>query len=216
MAPRTHRPAPLESLRRAIDVVAAGSLLGLLSVPLLVTALIIRLESRGPALFRQERVGRAMETFTLYKFRTMQVGSDDRAHRALVHRHLRDDGSKPPDTVQKLVDDPRLTRLGPSIRRWSIDEFPQLINVLRGEMTLVGPRPCLPWEAEMFTPEQQQRFSVKPGLTGLWQVSGRGGLTMKEALDLDVEYVRRRSLWLDLRLLVKTPGALLRSRNETA
>ena len=135
----------------------------------------VRLEDRGPALFRQERVGLSGSRFTLLKFRTMLQGGDDRALRDLIARELRGE-----DTVvngsSKLDDDRRVTRVGAFLRRTSLDELPQLINVLRGDMTLVGPRPCLRWEAEMFPAEYASRFTVRPGLTGLWQVSGRSTL----------------------------------------
>lgn len=190
-------------------------MLALLWAPMLIVAAAIRLDSPGPSLFRQDRVGLGGRTFVLYKFRTMRTDAPDDEHRQLVTSQLRG-GRNGDGQLQKLVDDQRVTRLGQVLRRWSIDELPQLINVLRGDMSLVGPRPCLPWEAEMFSDEHRRRFAVQPGLTGLWQVSGRGGLTMHKALDLDVEYVDRRSVSLDLALLARTPAALLRSRRETA
>jgi lipopolysaccharide/colanic/teichoic acid biosynthesis glycosyltransferase len=168
------------------------------------------LEGSGPALFRQERVGLRGQRFTLLKFRTMFQGVDDRALRDLIARELRGE-----DTVDggssKLNNDRRITRVGSILRRTSLDELPQLFNVLRGDMTLVGPRPCLGWEAEMFPAEFTPRFEVRPGLTGLWQVSGRSALGTLEMLELDVRYVRSRSLQSDLSILIRTVPALLGS-----
>jgi lipopolysaccharide/colanic/teichoic acid biosynthesis glycosyltransferase len=148
----------------------------------------------------------------MLKFRTMRVDNDDAVHRAYVTRLLTEDA--PPDGgvegVYKLVHDPRITPVGRWLRLSSLDELPQLWNVLRGEMSLVGPRPALAWEVALYRPEHRRRLVVKPGLTGLWQVTGRSTLTMLQALDLDVEYVERRSLALDLALLVRTGPALLR------
>ena len=199
-----------ETIRRVVDVLACVVLLVLLIVPLLLIILAIRLEGSGPALFRQERVGLRGQRFTLLKFRTMFQGVDDRALRDLIARELRGE-----DTVDggssKLNNDRRVTRVGSFLRRTSLDELPQLFNVLRGDMTLVGPRPCLEWEAEMFPAEFAPRFTVRPGLTGLWQVSGRSALGTLDMLRLDVVYVRSRSLRSDLGILLRTVPALLHS-----
>src|SRR3954465_9016867 len=199
-----------ETIRRVVDVLACVVLLVLLVVPLLLIVLAIRLEGSGPALFRQERIGLGGRRFTLLKFRTMFQGVDDRALRDLIARELRGE-----DTVEngssKLNNDRRITRIGAFLRRTSLDELPQLLNVLRGDMTLVGPRPCLGWEAEMFPEEFESRFSVPPGLTGLWQVSGRSALGTLEMLHLDVRYVESRSLRSDADILLRTVPALLRS-----
>ena len=199
-----------EGTRRFLDVLVSALLLSLLVVPMVLIALAVRVEDQGPALFRQERVGLRRGRFTLLKFRTMSPGGDDRALRDLIARELRGE-----DTVvngsSKLNGDRRVTRTGAFLRRTSLDELPQLINVLRGDMTLVGPRPCLDWEAEMFPAEFAPRFAVRPGLTGLWQVSGRSTLGTLEMLKLDVEYVRSRSLRSDMGILLRTVPALLRS-----
>jgi lipopolysaccharide/colanic/teichoic acid biosynthesis glycosyltransferase len=185
-------------------------LLAVLVVPMLVIALAVRAEDGGPALFRRERVGLRRNRFTLFKFRTMAPGGDDAALRDLIARELRGE-----DTVvngsSKLNGDRRITQTGAFLRRTSLDELPQLINVLRGDMTLVGPRPCLDWEAEMFPPEFAPRFAVRPGLTGLWQVSGRSTLGTLDMLKLDVAYVRSRSLRSDIGILLCTMPALMRS-----
>ena len=199
-----------EGTRRFLDVLVSAFLLALLVVPMVMIALAVRVEDRGPALFRQERIGLRRGRFTLLKFRTMSPGGDDRALRDLIARELRGE-----DTVvngsSKLNGDRRVTRTGAFLRRTSLDELPQLINVLRGDMTLVGPRPCLDWEAEMFPAEFAPRFAVRPGLTGLWQVSGRSALGTLDMLKLDVVYVHNRSLKSDAGILLRTLPALLRS-----
>ena len=185
-------------------------LLVLFLVPMVLIAIAVHLEDKGPAFFRQERVGLGGGRFTLFKFRTMFRGGDDRELRELIARELRGE-----DTVEngssKLNNDSRVTRTGAFLRKTSLDELPQLLNVLRGDMTLVGPRPCLSWEAEMFPEEFEPRFSVPPGLTGLWQVSGRSTLGTLDMLRLDVRYVESRSLRSDADILLRTVPALLRS-----
>jgi lipopolysaccharide/colanic/teichoic acid biosynthesis glycosyltransferase len=195
-----------------IDLVVSLGLIILVAPLLLLLWLLVRLTSRGPALFRQERLGRERKPFTVLKFRTMHIGNDDRIHRDYVTRLLCADAAAPAGDsgLFKLNADPRVTRVGAWLRRSSLDELPQLINVLRGEMSLVGPRPVLPWEAQLFPEAYQRRFAVKPGITGLWQVSGRSRLSMQTALELDVEYVLRRSLALDLSILLRTGPALFR------
>jgi lipopolysaccharide/colanic/teichoic acid biosynthesis glycosyltransferase len=171
-----------------------------------VVALIVRFTGRGPVLFSQERVGKDLRPFTIYKFRTMQVDNDDTAHRAYVKALLTDEVAPHGgvDGVYKLASDPRVTPAGAFLRRTSLDELPQLFNVLRGDMSLVGPRPALPWEAELFPAGTELRFTVRPGITGVWQVGGRGGVDMRTALQMDLEYVRTRSLRGDLRILLRT------------
>jgi lipopolysaccharide/colanic/teichoic acid biosynthesis glycosyltransferase len=195
-----------------IDFVGSLGLIILVAPLLLLLWLLVRLTSRGPALFRQERLGRERKPFTVLKFRTMHIGNDDRIHRDYVTGLLSADAAAPAghSGLFKLDADPRVTRVGTWLRRTSLDELPQLINVLRGEMSLVGPRPVLPWEAQLFPEAYQRRFAVKPGITGLWQVSGRSRLSMRTALELDVEYVLRRSLALDLSILLRTGPALFR------
>lgn len=205
-------PGPgYELIKRGIDVV--GAVFGLvLLAPLLVGfAVAIRATSAGPALFRQTRLGRHRREFTCLKYRTMHVDADDAPHRAYVRRLLTEEDAPHGGRsgVFKLDADPRVTAVGRLLRRTSLDELPQLLNVLRGEMSLVGPRPALPWEAELYRPEHLRRFEVKPGMTGLWQVSGRSTVSMREALDLDVQYVQRRSLRMDLSILARTVPAVL-------
>jgi lipopolysaccharide/colanic/teichoic acid biosynthesis glycosyltransferase len=194
--------------KRGLDVAAAALLLVLTLPVLIVVAFLVRLTSRGPVLFIQTRVGANGRTFGLLKFRSMYVGSDDAVHREYVTRLLRGQGSAA-QGLFKLADDPRITPLGRTLRRFSLDELPQLVNVLKGDMSLVGPRPSLPWEVMMFPTWARSRQTVRPGITGLWQVSGRNRLTMLAGLELDVEYVERRSLRLDLLILLKTVPVLL-------
>jgi lipopolysaccharide/colanic/teichoic acid biosynthesis glycosyltransferase len=200
------------AVKRGLDLLLAGTGLIVLTPLLAAIWLAVRLSSPGPAVFRQERLGLHQRPFTMYKFRSMTVGNSDAVHRAYVSRMLTADGaqSERVNGLYKLDGDPRVTRLGAWLRRTSLDELPQLVNVVRGEMSLVGPRPVLAWEAELFRPEAMARFDTRPGLTGLWQVSGRNRLTMPQALALDVEYVRRQSLWLDLTILARTLPAQLR------
>jgi lipopolysaccharide/colanic/teichoic acid biosynthesis glycosyltransferase len=199
-----------EAAKRAVDVIGSLAAIIVLAPVMVVLWCLVR-TSAGPALYRQERLGRGKQPFTLLKFRTMYANNDDRIHRQYVTSLLSDDEAAGGQRgFYKLEDDPRITPAGAWLRRLSLDELPQLVNVLRGEMSLVGPRPVLAWEAEMFRPPHHQRFEVKPGITGLWQVSGRSRLTYQQALELDVEYVRRRSTTLDLAILAGTIPALFR------
>jgi lipopolysaccharide/colanic/teichoic acid biosynthesis glycosyltransferase len=207
----TGHPAVTSRFKRIIDVLASVTALTVASPIMLVLALLIRATSPGPALFRQERVGVAGKPFTAFKFRTMVVDNDDSAHRELCTRQLLGESdAETSDGVYKLETDPRITRVGVWLRRLSLDELPQLINVLRGEMSLVGPRPGLQWEVDLYRPEHLRRLAVRPGITGLWQVSGRNRLSMLEMLDLDVRYVEEWSPGLDLRIIATTPAVLLR------
>lgn len=205
MAPR---PAS-EPLRGAIDAAVAGVALVLASPLLLLIAAAIKLDSRGPVLFRQRRLGRHARPFTVFKFRSMIDGASSESHQRYLSELCGSATMVGGGGLKKLIDDPRVTRVGAVLRRTSLDELPQLVNVVRGEMSLVGPRPALEYEMRYYRPEHFERFLVRPGLTGLWQVSGRARLGFREMLDLDVEYTRRRSLRLDLRILRLTPKAMM-------
>jgi lipopolysaccharide/colanic/teichoic acid biosynthesis glycosyltransferase len=198
-----------QSLQRLLDVIVATTALVVLALPMLLIAVCVRVTSPGPALFRQERVGYGRKPFTLYKFRTMRIDGDDQAHRDLVIRELRGEDTSVNSSC-KLDADPRITPVGRWLRRTSLDELPQLINVVRGSMSLVGPRPCLLWEAELFPREYDARFSVRPGITGLWQVTGRSTLGTLDMLRLDLVYVEERSLRRDIGILVLTVPTLLK------
>ncbi len=197
-------------VRRTADIVVATGLILMLAPLLLLVGLVIRLDSRGPALFRQRRVGQAGREFTLLKFRSMRLDADPRGHReyvtALIQGENRDGGG---NNLYKLAVDDRITSVGRRIRRWSLDELPQLFNVVAGDMTLVGPRPAIPYEVAEYPRWYLKRFRVKPGLTGLWQVSGRSERTYEEMVRLDIEYAQCRSLMLDLTILAKTPMVVI-------
>jgi lipopolysaccharide/colanic/teichoic acid biosynthesis glycosyltransferase len=202
----------LGALRRLFDVVLALGLILLLSPILIGVALAVRLESRGPSFFRQRRVGYREKEFTLFKFRSMRVDADPQGHQAYVTALIKGEGSNPNggrENLYKLAVDNRITAVGRWIRRWSLDELPQLFNVVRGDMTLVGPRPAIPYEVAEYPSWYRERFSVKPGLTGYWQVSGRSERTYEEMVRLDIEYAQRRNLGLDLSILLKTPWVVL-------
>jgi lipopolysaccharide/colanic/teichoic acid biosynthesis glycosyltransferase len=202
---------------RALDIVVAAVALVLLSPILLIVAIIIRLESPGPALFRQRRVGRGVKPFTVNKFRTMRQGSSHEAHRKFVQSLIAGDAPPAVDGQPrfKMASDPRITRVGRLLRKTSLDELPQLWNVLRGDMSLVGPRPPISYEVERYPAHWFARFQVKPGLTGLWQVSGRCELTLDQMIELDREYVRRRSLLLNVWILLRTVPAVLSLRGAS-
>jgi lipopolysaccharide/colanic/teichoic acid biosynthesis glycosyltransferase len=198
--------------RRAVDLTVSIVALLVLAVPLIVIGLVIRWTSVGPALFQQQRVGFGGKTFTMYKFRTMRTGVGDEMLRELIAAELRGEDTSV-DGSYKLDSDPRVTPIGAFLRKTSLDELPQLINVLFGDMSLVGPRPCLEWEARMFPTEFQPRFSVRPGITGLWQVSGRSTVSTLEMLHLDLTYVRTRNLVGDLSILVRTVPSMLKDHS---
>ena len=170
-------------------------------------ALVVICGSGGPIFFRQRRVGYQGREFNCYKFRTMQVDAEVGTHRDHF-RHLM--GTEVPMTKLDARKDPRLVPLGSLLRVTGLDELPQLINVLRGEMSLVGPRPCIPYEYEAYLPWQRRRFDAVPGLTGLWQVSGKNRTTFNEMIQLDIAYSERMSLWLDLQIILRTLPALWR------
>jgi len=203
---------PISALGRLFDVVFAMALILLLSPILIAVTLSVRLDSRGPAFFRQRRVGYKEREFTLFKFRSMRVDADPRGHQEYVTALIKGEGSSPNggrENLYKLAVDNRITPVGRWIRRWSLDELPQLFNVVRGDMTLVGPRPAIPYEVAEYPSWYRKRFSVKPGLTGYWQVSGRSERTYEEMVRLDIEYAKRRSIGLDLSILLKTPWVVL-------
>lgn len=180
--------------KRMIDIVASAAGLILVSPLVLVLVILVRRQSPGPAIFRQERAGRDMKPFTLYKFRTMRTDADPF-------------GVSPTDG-----DDPRLTRIGRWLRETSLDELPQLWNVLRGDMSLVGPRPLYMSQAREFTDRQRRRLEVKPGLTGMAQVSGRGNLPHDEKLELDVQYVENAGFRLDMKIIFRTVAMVFRRK----
>ena len=191
--------------KRALDIGIILLLLpGLLIVGTIV-ALIVKFGSRGPVLFRQKRVGYKGTQFTCFKFRTMELNAETVSHRNHTEQLIR---SQAPMVKLDTQRDPRLVPLGTVLRATGLDELPQLLNVLRGEMSIVGPRPCIPYEYELYEPWQRDRFNAVPGLTGLWQVSGKNRTTFNEMIRFDIEYSERMSLWLDVMIILKTLPAL--------
>lgn len=246
-------PTSYRIAKRTLDVVVSTLVLLLLSPVLLATALILLLTSRGPALFRQQRVGEGGRIFTMYKFRSMYVNADHSLHKATYAKFVEGKGGNGKVTKESLklvgrpegddedteeedfyaarqrgilrrqlhrmrpllhAEDPRITPFGALIRLTSIDELPQLFNVLLGDMSLVGPRPPIPYEVRMYQRKHLLRLAIRPGVTGIWQVYGRNRVPFEQMVDMDIEYIMARSFWLDLKLLLQTGPALLASRAE--
>jgi lipopolysaccharide/colanic/teichoic acid biosynthesis glycosyltransferase len=205
LAAAAARSYAYECAKRTLDVVLASALLVLLAPLILLVAAAVKLTSRGPVIFRQARAGLNGRPFVMYKFRTMHVGAEE-ARPAIAHLNEKD------GPVFKIASDPRLTPIGRLLRRSSIDELPQLINVLRGEMSLVGPRPLWMPEAQRTIGQARLRMAVKPGLTCLWQVSGRSELSYHQWVQLDLHYVRNRGLLLDLAIMLQTIPAVISAR----
>ncbi len=206
--PAGARPVSQRLAKRALDLVCATVLLAALVPLLLVVAVLIKLSSPGPILFAQRRIGKDGQPFTMYKFRTMMADNDASIHQAYTRALIK--GAAPTHGgVFKLRRDPRVTEVGRILRATSLDEIPQLVNVLQGDMSLVGPRPPLSYEVELYGPRERGRLAVTPGLTGLWQVSGRSALNFQQMIDLDLAYIEHWSIWLDLRILFRTPFVVL-------
>jgi lipopolysaccharide/colanic/teichoic acid biosynthesis glycosyltransferase len=199
------------ALKRCLDVVGSAVLLLLLLPVILLIAAAVKLTSPGPIFYRQTRVGRNVVEFPMLKFRTMRVGSDHRIHRQYVTQFINGRAGRGAGSIPfKITGDPRVTAVGHWLRRSSLDELPQLWNVLRGEMSLVGPRPPIPYEVAEYRPWHRRRLIVaKPGITGLWQVTGRSRTTFDEMVRLDLRYARRISVWTDLKLLLATPAVVI-------
>ena len=197
---------PIPAWKRPMDIFGAVIGLALLWPLLVLIAAVIKIVSPGPALLKQERVGRHGKVFTLWKFRTMRTGADVRIHQNHLNSLIATDG---PMTKLDAASDPRIFSFGRILRCTYLDELPQLINVLLGDMSLVGPRPCTPYEAQEYSLWQTRRFDAAPGMTGLWQVSGKNRTTFKEMMRLDITYSRRQSFWLDATILLKTIPAIL-------
>lgn len=194
------------ALKGAIDRAVAALLLVVLAIPMGIIAALIKLTSPGSILVRQERVGRYGHPFTFYKFRSMRADAE------MLRDELEDHNHHDAKHIFKIRRDPRVTYIGGILRRTSIDEVPNLFNVLRGEMSLIGPRPPLPREVAHYDDRHMQRLAATPGLTGLWQIRGRSEIPFEKMVDMDLEYIERWSLWLDLKIILKTPMAVLRGR----
>jgi len=229
----THKEARLQKsqhlfifLKRMLDIFVASTGLILLSPLMLLVAVLIKLDSPGPVIFKQNRIrprknylGSAeppeLETFSFLKFRTMHQNVSSELHRAYLHAFIENDHANmqkmqvPDHQIHKLTNDPRVTRLGRFLRKSSLDEIPQLWNVLKGDMSLVGPRPPIPYEVEMYKPWHRRRLQTKPGITGLWQVTARSSAEFDEMVRMDIWYIEHQSLGLDLRIILKTPLSVL-------
>lgn len=201
-----HKNSGLPGWKRALDIVCILLALPVLLPVAIVVAIVIRRSSSGPVLFQQQRVGYRGKLFMCLKFRTMFCGAETSSHQGHL-QHLM--SSNAPMTKLDSSGDSRIIPFGKLLRSSGLDELPQLINVLKGEMSLVGPRPCLPYEAEKLVLWQRERFATVPGLTGLWQVNGKNRTTFTRMIELDIEYARKKSLWLDLKIMFKTVPALL-------
>lgn len=245
-------PLSYRVAKRTLDISVSALVLLLISPILLLTAVLIRVTSRGPALFRQQRVGEGGRIFTMYKFRSMYIDADHTLHKAAYAKFVEGKGGNgkvnkeslmlvghgaetdtdddPDDTYTERrrgflrrqlhrlrpilhADDPRITPFGALIRITSIDEMPQLFNVLLGDMSLVGPRPPIPYEVRMYQRKHLLRLAIQPGVTGVWQVHGRNKVPFEQMVDMDIQYIASRSFWLDLKLLIQTVPAVVASRS---
>jgi lipopolysaccharide/colanic/teichoic acid biosynthesis glycosyltransferase len=195
------------------DRVIALMVLVILSPVMVIIALIIRIDSPGNPIFRQERVGRDGCTFFINKFRTMHIDNDDNEYRAYLGRYILEnapyqiDENKQP--IYKVINDARVTRFGAILRKTNLDELPQFFNILMGKMSLIGPRPDIPFAVDMYTKHHRKRLSVKPGITGLWQIYGRKNLSFEDMVRFDLEYIEKQSLLLDIKILWQTAGIIL-------
>jgi lipopolysaccharide/colanic/teichoic acid biosynthesis glycosyltransferase len=210
------------SCKRCLDVVLATLLFILLSPLMLLIAILVKLDTPGPIIFVQERVGARrrsrdgrtiweIRNFPFYKFRSMVHDADPSVHQVYIKAYV-EGCVGPSDAKFKLTDDPRVTRVGRILRKTSLDELPQLVNVLKGEMSLVGPRPLPTYEVAQYQPWHRERLAALPGITGFWQVKGRCQVSFEEQIHMDIEYVRNRSLWLDIKILFLTIPAVLSGR----
>lgn len=201
-------------LKSLLDAVLASCLLAFLAPLMAAIAVAIKIYSPGPILYRQERIGKDGQPFYMLKFRSMHVGSASQAHQEHVRRLIREN-TRPEDLGRaslKLKDDARITRPGRILRQLSLDELPQLLNVLRGEMSIVGPRPALAYEYELYSDWHKQRVQVLPGITGLWQVTARNRVSFDEMVQIDLQYIADMSPWLDFQIIVRTPLEMLRGK----
>ena len=195
-----------EICKRIIDIIGAGSGLVLLSPVIAIVACAVKFTSKGPIFFSQKRVGKNGQLFDMYKFRSMVVNAEELKEKLAQQNEM----SGP---MFKMKDDPRVTKVGKFIRKTSLDELPQLLNVLKGDMSLVGPRPSLPNEVVQFEKWMYKRLAVKPGLTCYWQVSGRNNIDFEDWMKLDIKYVEERNILIDIKLIFKTVGVLFGDKN---
>ncbi len=205
--PQNYENALFNAYKRVFDIVVTVISLVFLFIPFLLIAIVIKLTSNGPVFYNHTRIGKDCKPFEFYKFRTMYAGNDDSSHRAFVSELIQGDtGDKP---VKKIENDPRVTPIGRFLRKTSLDELPQLFNVLKGDMSLVGPRPCMPYELEQYQDWHRRRLSVIPGCTGLWQVAGRSAVDFNDMVILDLFYIDNMSPLFDLRIIFRTLPVML-------
>jgi len=209
-----HRLSTYKWWKGVFDRILAIMAIAVSSPLLAIIAILIRLDSPGSAIFRREQVGENGSVFTAYKFRTMHINNDDHVYKEYIKKYVLEDAPYTVDEngqeVYKVVDDPRVTRFGNLLRKTNLDELPQLFNVLKGEMSFVGPRPDIPFAVAMYRDWHRERLGIKPGITGLWQVCGRKGLSFEDMVRLDIEYIKRQSIFLDARILILTLGTILK------
>jgi lipopolysaccharide/colanic/teichoic acid biosynthesis glycosyltransferase len=196
-------------MKRALDIAGSMAFLGVFSPLYLMLTLWVKLEDRGPVVFSQTRVGRFGKEFRMYKFRSMRLSAEAEFEKLLV-RNQHADG-----VTFKMKNDPRITRAGKWLRRFSLDELPQFVNVLKGNMSLVGPRPPTPREVALYSPADRRRLAVKPGLTCFWQVSGRSNIDFSGQVKLDVKYIETAGFWVDIKILILTVGAVLTGKGAS-
>ena len=221
IASRTPKPDMIEfsprylRAKRILDVIFTLLMLPFLGVVIAIIALLIWLDSDGPVFFRQKRIGQNGVVFEMLKFRSMYINTDDSTHRQAIEQYMNGkslNGEAENDMMFKLYDDPRVTRIGRVIRKMSLDELPQFFNVLQGTMTLVGPRPPLPYEVELYSARHMLRLCGKPGLTGPWQVYGRSRVPFGDMVEMDIAYLQQQSIWLDLKLIFLTIPVMMLGR----
>lgn len=200
-------------LKRTVDIIVSFLLLLILFPLFLIIGIIIKIDSEGPVFFLQERIGKNGKKFKMFKFRTMYKDNDQNLHKEYVTKLIKE-GKKDDSGIYKIKNDPRITKIGKFLRAFSLDEFPQLINVLKGDMSLVGPRPPIEYEVEHYDEWHKRRLSVKPGMTGMWQVSGRNRIGFEDMVLLDIYYVENFNLWLDIIILLKTIPAIIKREGE--
>ncbi len=202
--------------KRVLDIAFTLLVLPFLCLVMLIIAVFIRIDSEGPIFYRQKRVGQDGIEFEMLKFRSMHVNNQDTLHREAVKQYMKGDKLNGDDgavsTIYKLVDDPRITRVGRIIRKLSIDELPQFFNALHGEMSVVGPRPPLPYEVEGYSPHDTLRLCAKPGITGYWQVYGRSRVTFDEMVEMDINYLQQQSILQDMKLIILTIPVVVSGR----
>jgi len=203
-------------LKRVIDIVIASALIVVFGPLMLLIAIGIRISSPGPVLYTQRRIGKDGKPFEMLKFRSMQVKNDPDLHREYVQKLIRENTQPRAMGKQslKLTRDVRITGMGKYLRKFSLDELPQFFNVLRGEMSLVGPRPPLPYEYEVYSEWHKRRLSVRPGITGLWQTVAHNTVCFDEMVEIDLKYIRSISLWLDLKIMLETPIEMIKGKGS--